>query len=86
MKPITLTDIIRQKNKVYEMEKPYKVEATPEKEMAKLIKKVVIDERPKSPKKKVQPLKHLVTLKKTASLRKEMEMKIDQLQRNTMKK
>ena len=54
--------------------------------MVKLIKKVVIDERPKSPVKKVQPLKHMMTLKKTSDLRKQMEMKIDQLQMNTMKK
>ena len=51
MKPITLTDVIRHKNKIYEKEKPYKVESSPEKEMAKLLKKVVIAERPKSPKK-----------------------------------
>ena len=87
VKPITLTDVIRHKNKVYEIEKPYKVEPTPEKEMVKLIKKVVIAERPKSPKIiPAKPLKHMMTLKKSSDLRKEMFAKIDRLERNTMKK
>ena len=86
MKPITLTDIIRHKNKIYEIEKPYKVEATPEKEMVKLIRKAVKDERPKTPQKQPKPLKHMMTLKKSSDLRKELCIKFDQIQQRSMKK